>query len=95
VAKDNESNFLRHLECGQCGEHYDAQQVLNLCTSCARPLLARYDLGAARSEIDRDDVSNRPHSLWRFHVVVAGARCKLSYNAGRRRYAIDSGAATW
>src|SRR6266571_175313 len=30
-------NFVTHLECANCGKHYDANQVHNLCTACQRP----------------------------------------------------------
>lgn len=61
---------LSHLECAQCGRRVAADRRRNLCPDCARPLLARYDLAAARSAIDRDDVAGREPSLWRFPELL-------------------------
>src|SRR3989304_2831263 len=33
-----------HLECSACGRTYEVA-LRNVCPECARPLLARYDLG--------------------------------------------------
>jgi threonine synthase len=59
-------SFLSHLECSQCGRRFDADALHNLCPECKRPLLARYDLDAARRAIHRDDLAGRPRGLWRF-----------------------------
>ena len=59
-------SFLSHLECSQCGRRYDAGALHNLCADCKRPLLARYDLGAARKAIDLRSLEARPQSVWRF-----------------------------
>jgi len=40
--------FLTHLECSLCGKTYDADRLWQTCPDCGRPLLARYDLDAAR-----------------------------------------------
>jgi threonine synthase len=60
-------SFLSHLECSQCGHNYDARSLRNLCDDCRRPLLARYDLTAARA-IARDSAS-RSRDVWRFHEL--------------------------
>ena len=52
-------NFLSHLECGLCGEILEAQKVWNLCPKCSKPLLARYDLEAAKKSINRETISRR------------------------------------
>ena len=45
---------LTHLECGNCGKTYDANQLINLCAECGKPLLARYDLGTAALTLTKE-----------------------------------------
>jgi threonine synthase len=61
-------SFLDHLECSQCARRFDADTLHHLCPGCRRPLLARYDLEAARRIIARDPASlaARPRTVWRF-----------------------------
>lgn len=61
---------LSHLECSMCGDHLEPGRLWNLCPGCGKPLLARYDLDAARKKISLDDLSGRPHSLWRFPELL-------------------------
>lgn len=63
-------NFLAHLECSLCHKTYDANTVQNLCPECRRPLLARYDLDAARQSISREDLAARPSDLWRYRELL-------------------------
>ncbi len=63
-------SYLTHLECSHCRCSYDAEQLLRLCLDCAHPLLARYDLARAASELDRSEIASRPDGLWRFHELL-------------------------
>lgn len=63
-------SYLTHLECGECGSKFSADQLQRLCHDCNRPLLARYDLVIARSRIDRDAWTNRDRGVWRFHELM-------------------------
>ena len=45
-------SYLSHLECAYCATTFDANEIHNLCPECGKPLLARYDLNAARKELD-------------------------------------------
>lgn len=63
-------SYLSHLECGYCGKTYEADAVWNLCTQCSKPLLARYDLKAAKKNVDRDAIAGREHTLWRYHELL-------------------------
>ncbi|MFN8561462.1 MAG: hypothetical protein U0703_07550 [Anaerolineae bacterium] len=47
-----------------------ADQLINLCPACGKPLLARYDLLAARAGFDRDQLASRPPNLWRYAEVL-------------------------
>src|SRR5258706_14686713 len=59
-------NFVTHLECANCGLHYDATQIHNLCTSCQRPLWVRYDLAALKKSFSKKTLFGRPPTLWRY-----------------------------
>jgi len=62
--------FLTDLQCSYCDERYDAGQLRNLCPACGKPLLARYDIVAARARIDRDELRTRPEDLWRYREML-------------------------
>ncbi len=61
---------LTHLECGRCGATYEADALWNLCPSCGRPLLARYDLERARRLVRPAMLAGRPATLWRYAEVL-------------------------
>lgn len=63
-------SYLTHLECSLCGRRYDADAVQTLCADCKRPLLARYDLGRARREWDRDSLTAREPTMWRYREAL-------------------------
>ena len=58
--------FVTHLECANCGVRYAAGEVHNLCTTCGKPLWVRYDLEAVKQRLHKQDLLNRPSTLWRF-----------------------------
>jgi len=61
---------LTHLECGKCGATYEANQLINLCPACNRPLLARYDLQKAATTLTKHALKERQASLWRYEEVL-------------------------
>jgi threonine synthase len=61
---------LSHLECAMCGEKLDADRLWNLCPKCGKPLLARYDLAAARGALRREAIAGREPTLWRYHELL-------------------------
>lgn len=63
-------NFLTHLECGMCGEILAAQKVWNLCPKCSKPLLARYDLEAAKEAVNPGIISRREPNMWRYKELL-------------------------
>ena len=77
-------NFLSFLECSSCSRRYDADALRGLCEDCRRPLLARYDLDAARRAIERTRLHERPRSVWRFHELqpVRDERLRLTLGEG-------------
>jgi threonine synthase len=62
--------FFTHLECSvPCGAGpLDPGRVHNLCV-CGAPLLARYDLQAARSW-SKDTLKARPSTMWRYWELM-------------------------
>ena len=61
--------YLTHLECSLTGQTYDANQLIRL-SDAGQPLLARYDLPKARTELDRDELMRRPAGMWRYHELL-------------------------
>ena len=66
---------LTHLQCSRptCGTVFDHTAPRNLCPQCQGPLLARYDLSAARRTLTREALATRPASMWRYEEVMPGA----------------------
>lgn len=62
--------YLSHLECGFCGEKYDANKIWNLSPCCSKPLLARYDINKARQNFSKDKLTGRVNSLWRYKEML-------------------------
>jgi threonine synthase len=65
------SRYFTHLECAsQCGAGpFDPRERHFLCPSCRLPLLARYDLVAAR-EWSRDTLIGREPNMWRYRELM-------------------------
>ena len=59
------------LECASgCGAGpFDPRERHFLCPSCALPLLARYDLSAARTW-SRDSLAGRAANMWRYRELM-------------------------
>jgi len=67
-------SYLTHLECSvPCGAApYDPRQPQHLCT-CGAPLLARYDLPAARgvlTKVRAESLAAREPNMWRYREVM-------------------------
>lgn len=62
-------SYLDHLECSRCAKTWEADYIRQLC-DCGGPLLARYDLDAARSGWSREQLARREPSLWRYHELL-------------------------
>jgi threonine synthase len=64
-------SYFSHLECASaCGAGpFDPRERHFLCPSCALPLLARYDLAAARAW-SRDSLAGREPNMWRYREMM-------------------------
>jgi len=63
--------YFTHLECAsQCGAGpFDPHDRHFLCPACRLPLLARYDLAAARAW-RRDSLTGRAPNMWRYRELM-------------------------
>ena len=63
--------YFTHLECAnRCGAGpFDPREQQFLCPSCSLPLLARYDLKAARGWL-RESLHGRPPNMWRYRELM-------------------------
>ena len=64
------TSFLTHLECAMCGQTLDADRLWNFCPDCDKPLLARYDIEAARQAVSPEEIATREPTLWRYHEML-------------------------
>lgn len=64
-------SYFTHLECGSgCGAGpFDPRERHFLCTGCGLPLLARYDLKAARAW-KRESLVGRDANMWRYAEMM-------------------------
>jgi len=64
-------SYFTHLECSvPCGAGpYDPRAEQHLCTACGMPLLARYDLEAARTW-RRESLAAREATMWRYRELM-------------------------
>ncbi|HEX6322695.1 MAG TPA: threonine synthase [Vicinamibacterales bacterium] len=65
-------SYFSHLECSvPCGAGpFDARERHHLCPSCGMPLLARYDLAAARAAWRRESLADREPTMWRYRELM-------------------------
>ncbi len=74
-------SYLTHLECSRCAATRDASQLQTFCPNCHTPLLARYDLAAARA-LRREDFADRPRGVWRWHELLPVQRSQHVLSLG-------------
>ena len=65
------NSYFTHLECSSgCGAGpFDPRELHFLCPSCRLPLLARYDLAAARAW-KRESLVGREPNMWRYRELL-------------------------
>jgi threonine synthase len=63
-------SYLTGLTCTECGTGFSAEIPQTYCATCQAPLLAQYDLAAARYTIDRDSLTRRPRGMWRWMELL-------------------------
>ena len=63
-------SFLVALECSDCGQKLDPDQLVGVCPECGMVLLARYDLDVLREAMPRPVLEGRRTDLWRIHELL-------------------------
>ena len=63
-------SYLATLQCSMCGDLFDPGKVQTFCQKCSQPLLARYDLEAARRVLDRDRLPRERRGMWRWRALL-------------------------
>jgi len=63
------ANYFTHLECSDTGATFSKAQPHNL-SEVGLPLLARYDLDKARTEVDRDAIAARDGGFWKWRELL-------------------------
>ncbi|MGH9219198.1 MAG: threonine synthase, partial [Vicinamibacterales bacterium] len=65
------NSYFSHLECSSgCGAGpFDPREKIFLCPKCSLPLLARYDLNAARAW-KKESLAGRAPNMWRYRELM-------------------------
>ena len=63
-------SYLIELRCSHCKKTFAADRLQTYCADCQAPLVAHYDLDAARSALDRDAFQSHPRGMWRWHDLL-------------------------
>lgn len=61
--------MISHLACSRCGAQASHREVSHVC-ACGAPLLARYDIEAARRTLTLETLRERPSTLWRYRELL-------------------------
>ena len=70
TSNSKKNSYITELECSGCGEQYSFDEIHTFCPDCQSTLLARYDLGAIRNHVDRDEIRRRQGRMWRWHELL-------------------------
>jgi threonine synthase len=62
-------SYVSHLYCPKCSKTYSVDEQTNLC-ECGSPLLVDYDLETLKANWKKEQLVNRPPTLWRYHELL-------------------------
>src|SRR5215468_913991 len=65
---------LTHLECTRCGQQLSPDQPQTICPKDGGVLYARYDLPAIKKSFSREQLCNRPATMWRYAEVLPDSK---------------------
>ena len=68
MATQSSRSFPHTLTCSACAQHFDSNQLINLCRNCGAPLLVIYDLEPAPQL--RATIAARAANMWRYAEVL-------------------------
>jgi threonine synthase len=63
-------SFLTHLECTNCRQRHNADELQTVCTACGKVLFARYDLDSIRTAVKPADFATRRWDMWRYSELL-------------------------
>jgi len=63
-------SFISHLVCSQSGVQFDHRQIQTFSPEFKKPLLAVYDLDAAKAHVTKEMVQSRPADMWRYFELL-------------------------
>jgi len=63
-------SYFNRLECSSCGNLFEINRIQTYCPDCQAPIIAHYDLEAARKHLDRDEFRRRMSGMWRWHEIL-------------------------
>ncbi len=62
--------YFTHLECPRCLRSYARDALQTFCLECNSPILAKYDLGSAKTKLDRDKTPPPKKGIWRWKELL-------------------------
>jgi len=65
---------LTHLECTRCGQQLSADKPQTICPKDGGVLYAHYDLPAIKKTFSREQLCDRPATMWRYAEVLPEAK---------------------
>lgn len=72
---------LKGLKCRECKREYPIEPI-HVCEFCFGPLEVNYDYDYIKSNINRDDISKGPKSLWRYIDLLPVENPTVGITAG-------------
>jgi len=60
---------VKDLYCSKCDRRYELDKIITLC-ECGAPLLVDYDYEKAASELKKENLKDRAHSMWRYAELL-------------------------
>lgn len=63
-------SYLTHLECPECGKHFQADELQTVCVECNSPIFAQYDLESLKGHLSKAEVARRPRGVWRWAELL-------------------------
>lgn len=61
---------IAYFECSKCGEHLKADVPQTVCPKDAGSFWVRYDLRSIPSRVSKEEISNRPGTMWRYREFL-------------------------
>ena len=63
-------SYAEYLECTNCHKEYDYINPYRTCQECGKVLYVKYDMEKARKNFDRNSLTGRVNSMWRYYEMM-------------------------